>query len=283
MLQFSAIYWDPRPELFRIPYLNWPVFWYGILFALGFSIGFPLFVGILNRFFGGKQYKKRSTQIADRLTLYIILGTVIGARLGHFVFYEHPIQYLQDPLQFFRVWEGGLASHGGAIGVIVALIFFSWRTRVLEPELTWIRLLDFVSPPAALAGFFIRIGNFINQEVLGTNTNLPWGVVFGHPADHSAPSARHPVQIYEALFYLAVFFVLWKLTFKNYFLKTEGKLIGICLVLIFGFRFFIEFLKTEQSHLISFSALNMGQILSIPLVLIGIFFVFKKISSNRPP
>lgn len=268
MLHLAAIYWDPKPELFRIPYFDWPVLWYGVLFACGFALGFPVFVGILTRYFGGKEHKKKAVQIADRLTLYMILGTVIGARLGHFIFYEHPNHYLRDPLQLFRIWEGGLASHGGAVGIIVALILFSWRVQ----GLSWVRLLDFVAVPAALAAFFIRIGNFINQEVLGTATDLPWGVVFGHAADRSMPYPRHPVQIYEALFYLAVFFFLWRLSFKTYYLKTQGKLIGLFLILVFGFRFLIEFLKLEQSHLIYAWSLNMGQILSIPLIVLGFIF-----------
>ncbi|MBU6384208.1 MAG: prolipoprotein diacylglyceryl transferase [Verrucomicrobia bacterium] len=274
MLSLSVIYWDPKPELFRIPYLDWPILWYGALFALGFALGFPIFVGILTRFFGGKATRPKAVQIADRLTLYMILGTVIGARLGHFLFYEHPAHYLRDPLQVFRIWEGGLASHGGAVGIIVALILFSWRVRSYAPELTWIRLLDFVAAPAALAGCCIRIGNFMNQEILGTESRLPWAVVFGHPADRSLPYPRHPVQIYEALVYLGIFFFLWKLTFKPPFLKAQGKLIGLFLILVFGFRFLIEFWKSEQSHLVASSVLTMGGWLSLPLVALGFFFYF---------
>ncbi|MBX7066007.1 MAG: prolipoprotein diacylglyceryl transferase [Parachlamydiales bacterium] len=279
MLQLSVIYWDPKPEIFRIPYFDWPVLWYGVLFALGFAIGFPIFVGILTRYLGGKEHKKKAVQIGDRLTLYMILGTVIGARLGHFLFYERPVHYLTDPLQLFRIWEGGLASHGGAIGIIIALMIFSWRVRAFSPKLTWVRLLDFVAVPAALAAFFIRIGNFINQEVLGTATDLPWGVVFGHPADHSTPFPRHPVQIYEALFYIAVFFLLWKLSFQTYYLKTQGKLIGLFLILVFGFRFLIEFWKMEQSRLLFNSSLTMGQFLSIPLIVIGLILYFRSRSN----
>ena len=273
MVSLSVIYWDPRPEIFILPFFNWPILWYGVIFALGFAVGFPIFVSILTRFLG-KDQKKKATSITDRLTVYMIFGTVIGARLGHFLFYEHPKNYLNDPFEIFRIWEGGLASHGAAIGIVIALILFSYRIRSVEPKLDWIRLLDFVCVPTAFAAFCIRIGNFMNQEILGTPTNLPWGVVFGHPADRSFPVPRHPVQIYEALFYLAVFFFLWKLTFKRHFLITRGKLIGLFLILVFGFRFVIEFFKTEQSHLISSSALTMGQILSIPAVLAGIVFFF---------
>lgn len=275
MLSVAVIYWDPKPEIFRLPFFDWPVLWYGVLFALGFGIGFPVFVGVLTRFLG-KDQKDQAIQITDRLTLYMILGTVIGARLGHFLFYERPDHYLRDPLEVFRIWEGGLASHGAAVGIVVAILIFSYRIRDLAPKLDWIRLLDFVSIPAALGGGCIRIGNFINQEILGTPTDVPWAVVFGHPADHSLPYPRHPVQIYEALFYFAVFVLLWKLSFSKKFLTARGKLIGVFLVLVFGFRFFIEFLKTEQSHLLAASSLNMGQILSIPAVLAGLYLYFRK-------
>ncbi|MGB7977871.1 MAG: prolipoprotein diacylglyceryl transferase [Chlamydiales bacterium] len=270
---YSAIYWDPKLEIFRLPFFNWPVTWYGVLFSLGFAIGFPIFVAVLTRFLG-KNQKAKAIQITDRLTLYVILGTVIGARLGHFLFYERPGYYLNHPLEIFRIWEGGLASHGAIVGIIAAIALFSYRIRKTEPELRWVRLLDFISIPTALGGALIRVGNFINQEVLGTPTNLPWGVIFGHPADHGPPIPRHPVQIYEALFYLFVFFVLWRLSFRKYFLETPGKLIGLFFILVFGFRFVIEFLKIEQSRLLSVSTLTMGQILSVPVILAGFLFYF---------
>ncbi len=271
MVNFSAIYWDPKPEIFVVPIFNWPILWYGVLFALAFAVGFPIFVGILTRYLG-KREKPKAIQITDRLTIYMIIATVVGARLGHFLFYEHPSNYLGDPLEFFRVWEGGLASHGAAVGIIIGLILFSYRIRAIEPKLTWIRLLDFVSVPAALGGCLIRFGNFINQEVLGTPTDLPWAVVFGHAADRSMPIPRHPVQLYESLFYLAVFVLLWRLTYKHRFLFRRGKLIGLFLILVFGFRFFVEFIKTEQSHLLDLSFLTMGQLLSIPTVIAGVIF-----------
>lgn len=279
MLNFAAIYWDPKPEIFIVPVLNWPILWYGVLFALAFAIGFPIFVGILTRFLGKNQHKK-AIQITDRLTIYMIIATVVGARLGHFLFYERPANYLRDPFEIFRVWEGGLASHGAAVAIILALILFSYRIRSTEPKLTWIRLLDFVAVPTALGGCLIRLGNFINQEVLGTPTDLPWAVVFGHPADRSMPIPRHPAQLYESLFYLAVFFLLWRLTYNRRFLFNRGKLIGLFLILVFGFRFFVEFLKTEQSHLLDLSFLTMGQLLSIPAVIAG--FIFYLLPSEEP-
>ncbi len=281
MLSLAAIYWDPKPEIFRLPFFEWPVLWYGVLFACGFAVGFPIFVSILTRFLG-KNQRAKAIQIADRLTLYMILGTVIGARLGHFLFYENPDHYLRNPVEIFRIWEGGLASHGAAVGIVLALLLFSYRIRSFAPQLDWIRLLDFVSIPAAFAGGCIRVGNFINQEILGTATDLPWGVVFGHPADRSTPYPRHPVQIYEALFYFAVFFVMWRLSFSKNFIEKRGRLIGVFLILVFGARFLIEFLKTEQSRLLSASLLTMGQMLSIPAILCGLLLYFSSSFHSKP-
>ena len=278
MIRCAVIYWDPKPEIFVLPIVHWPILWYGVLFAFGFAVGFPIFVNILTRFLG-KNQKAKAVLITDRLTVYMIIATVVGARVGHFLFYEHPAHYLRDPFEILRVWEGGLASHGAAVAIILALILFSYRLRSLEPKLTWIRLLDFVSIPTAFAAVCIRIGNFINQEILGTPSTLPWAVTFGHPADGSLPLPRHPVQLYEALFYLAVFFLLWRLSFLPSFLFARGRLIGLFLILVFGFRFFVEFLKTEQSFLIGASALTMGQILSIPAIIAGFLFYFWKRSS----
>jgi phosphatidylglycerol:prolipoprotein diacylglycerol transferase len=273
------IYWDPNPALFTLPIVNQPVLWYGILFALGFALGFPIFVGILCRFLG-KEEKKKAVQITDRLTAYLVVGTVVGARLGHFLFYEQPAKYLKDPLEFFRIWKGGLASHGAALGIILSTLFFSYRIRATTPTLNWIKILDFVCVPTALAAFFIRIGNFINQEILGTPSNLPWAVLFAHPSPRCALIPRHPVQIYEALFYLAVFFLLYRLTFIKKFLFAQGKLLALFLILIFGFRFGIEFLKLEQSRLLFTSCLTMGQFLSIPAILFGLTLYYKSLRKN---
>ncbi len=343
------IHWDPKPEVFLIPYFNWPILWYGVLFTFGFAVGFPLFVSILRRYFlnhpeyteaeilcpekltfwgktvGGiaKSLNKKiqeedevfgkfrhfvkksrclhpkralvrlhldeklgeavlglyrnSLLLADRLVGYILIATIAGARLGHFIFYETPSDFLDDPWEIFRVWEGGLASHGAAIAIIFSMILFSHQVRKTSKGLDWIRLLDFVCVPTAFCGGCIRIGNFINQEILGSETSLPWGVVFGSPADHSLPVPRHPVQIYEAVFYFLVFYLLWKITYRPQILLAKGKLIGLFLILVFGFRFLIEFLKLEQSHLLSETPLlTMGQILSIPMILLGIFFYMRK-------
>lgn len=253
------IHWDPKPEIFVIPVLDMPIYWYGVFFALGFSIGYTLFVKILNC---AKQSQAKA--LADRITIYIVIGTVLGARIAHFLFYENPALYLSDPWAIFRIREGGLSSHGAAVGIILALYLFARKNK----ELPLSRLLDFLAVPAAVAGGFIRIGNFINQEILGTFTQLPWGVLFGHPADGSAIVPRHPVQIYEALFYFAVALGLWKKA-------PRERIFGLFLMLVFGFRFFIEFLKLEQSHIFSYT-FTMGQILSLPMIGVGLLFYIRK-------
>jgi prolipoprotein diacylglyceryl transferase len=270
----STIYWDPSPVVFSVPYFDFPILWYGVFFALGFWLAFLVFVKILSRYSHLEPSKVK--EIADRLTVYIVVGTILGARLGHFLFYESPSDYLTNPLEFFKLRNGGLASHGAVIGIILAVILFSYRIRKKHPDLTWIRLLDFISVPTALAGAFIRIGNFFNQEIMGTPSNLPWAVLFGHPADGSFPVPRHPAQLYEAIWYLVLFFLLWRLSKRPSLLRREGRLVGLFLILAFLFRFFVEFIKTEQSHLLDTSWLTMGQILSIPAILLGFFFYLKR-------
>jgi len=349
-------YWDPKPEIFVIPYFNLPILWYGVLFTIGFLLGSFAFASILRRFFLNdpeymesdilcpdklgawgksrrlilkalnlqiereeikklpkrmKQLVKKSnclnpkkalsrisldlelgdavlgiyrkaTLLTDRAVIYMLIATIVGARLGHFLFYEKPSEYLKNPLEIFRIWEGGLASHGGYVAIIFALLLFSYRVRKVARGLSWTRLLDFVCAPAILCGGFIRIGNFFNQEVLGVPTSAPWGVVFGHPAGGGMQRALHPVQLYEALLYFFVFSLLWSLSYRPKFLLAEGKLIGLALIVAFSFRFLVEFIKLEQSELLSGAPLlNMGQILSIPMILFGVFFICKSAISRR--
>lgn len=277
----SFIYWDPDPEVFILPVLHWPVLWYGVFFALGFAVGFVLFYMLLLRLLQSRfdesleALKKKAMFLTDRLTLYMILATVIGARLGHFLFYEDPSSYLAHPLELFWIRKGGLASHGAAVGIVLGLWLFARRYKEALGGIGLIRLLDLICVPTAFAGACIRIGNFINQEILGTKTTVSWAVIFGHPMDHSLPTPRHPVQLYEAFFYLAVFFFLWRLTyFPKYFL-AKGKLIGLFLILVFGGRFFLEFFKEEQSSIAVKSFLTMGQILSVIPVLMGIYLLLR--------
>jgi prolipoprotein diacylglyceryl transferase len=221
--------------------------------------------------------------LADRLTIYMVIATVVGARVGHYLFYEKPSDYFEHPLELFGIWRmRGLASHGAAIAIVLALGLFAYRYRPKLRGVSWLHLLDFVCVPTAIAGAFIRIGNFFNQEILGKPSDVAWAVIFGHPADGSWPVPRHPVQLYEALSYALVFLFLWRLTFISKYLLNKGVLLGWFLILIFGFRFLFEYWKEEQSRIMPSSFdLTMGQLLSIPAVFIGLFFlVYRKVGQG---
>jgi prolipoprotein diacylglyceryl transferase len=177
-------------------------------------------------------------------------------------------------LAIIKTWEGGLSSHGGAIGVIIA-VYCYYRFRKNEyPSLTFVNLLDMLAIPVAFVAVCIRLGNFVNQEILGTPTTMPWGVIFGHPNGlQRAHTALHPAQLYEAVAYLLTFIVLAVLWRKKRESLRQGTLIGLFFILIFGARFVIEFWKANQSLMIDESFLQTGQYLSIPFILMGAVFV----------
>lgn len=220
---------------------------------------------------------------AEKLTWFIVIGTIVGARLGHVIFYDWPY-YSAHPIEILMIRKGGLASHGGTLGVIIGLVLFLRWNRKHFPEFSLISLIDILVIPTAVTVSFIRIGNFFNQEILGNETLMPWGVIFGHAADGTAPIPRHPVQLYEASAYLATFAVLyamWKIRRNQ---LRPGLLSGIFFILVFGSRFFIEFLKTPQTSWANDSFLQMGQYLSIPFVCLGIALIAMPYRSgnNRP-
>lgn len=255
------IHWDVNPDILSIG--PFTVRWYGLLFAVSFIIGYQIFVWIYRR------EKKREEELSD-LIWYMILGTVIGARLGHCLFYN-PTYYLSNPLEIFAIWHGGLASHGAAIGILIALYLFT--KKVKNTPYFW--LLDRIVITVALGGFFIRMGNLFNSEIVGIPSNLPWAFLFENSIQYG-DVPRHPVQLYEAIGYLAVFIILIFLYKYNYKKYKEGFLFGIFLVLVFGYRFFIEYLKVPQVEFTTNLPLRMGQLLSIPLVLYGAYLLYVK-------
>lgn len=263
----AFITWSPDPEIFRIGSLA--VRWYGLLFALSFVFGYIIMLKIFRK-------EGIPDRVLDTLTTYMVIGTVVGARLGHCFFYE-PAYYLANPVKILYVWEGGLASHGAAIGIILVLWIFS---RTQKKPFLWI--IDRIVIVVALSGFFIRMGNLANSEIFGIPTTLPWGFLFeraSNPAEALLP--RHPTQIYEGLSYLLIFvYLLW-----HYFRKdgkpAQGFLFGMFLILVFGMRFLIEFLKEPQVGFEQSMALNMGQLLSIPFVLAGVYFAFFYQKGNK--
>lgn len=260
-VMLNYINWNVNPEIFTIG--DWGPRWYGLLFALGFVAGYY----IMQRFFKIEHIKQ---EVLDSLTIYMFLGTLIGARLGHCLFYQ-PGHYLSHPIEILKVWEGGLASHGAAIGILIALWLF---VRKHKKHYFWI--LDRIVIVVALAGAFIRLGNLMNSEIYGHQTSLPWGFVFLRNGE-TVP--KHPTQIYEALSYLVIFGILYFIYEKNQGKVRRGMIFGMFLIMLFTARFFIEFVKENQVSFESGMALNMGQLLSIPFVLAGIvilFFSFKK-------
>ncbi|HUW04912.1 MAG TPA: prolipoprotein diacylglyceryl transferase [Williamwhitmania sp.] len=250
MLAF--INWDVNPVIFTLGPLS--IRYYGLLFALAFYAAYVVFVKIFKR-------ENLSMAVLDSLTLYMIIGVVIGARLGHVLFYE-PGYYFSHPMEIIKVWHGGLASHGAALGILIALYLFSRKYK--RPYL-W--TLDRIAIVVPLSGAFIRIGNLMNSEIYGHQTNLPWGFIFLRNGE-TVP--KHPTQIYEALAYLSIFVVLWWMYRKGKKVNNHGYYIGLMMVLLFIARFLIEFVKNPQVGFENSMAINMGQILSIPFILAGI-------------
>lgn len=266
------ITWDPSPDMINL--FGFPVRWYGLLFACGFIFGYY----IIQKFF-----KKQNIplKVLDRLTIYMLIGTVIGARLGHCFFYGPFFDvfdasgtliergYLSHPLDILNLREGGLASHGAAIGILASLWVFS---RKEKKPYYWI--VDQIVIVVALSGFFIRTGNLLNSEIVGSPTTVPWAFIFPQLREIPFPIPRHPTQIYEALFYLFVFVLLFWLYWKKNAGSKPFYLTGWFMVLVFGFRFFVEFLKDVQVDFERSLTLNMGQWLSIPIVLLGFFLIY---------
>lgn len=248
---FGAINWDVNPEIFRIG--SFAVRWYGLLFASGFFFGYLIFL----RFF---KKEGLSVDLLDKLTIYMALGTVIGARLGHCLFYE-PEYYLHNPVEILKIWRGGLASHGAAIGILAALWLF-----VRKYKFSFIWILDRIVVVVALGGAFIRLGNLMNSEIYGVETSLPWGFVFIRNLE-MVP--KHPTQIYESLTYFLIFLLLLWLYYRNDAKPKPGLLFSLFLILVFGMRFLIEFIKEDQVAFEAGMNLNMGQWLSIPFFLLG--------------
>lgn len=355
------LYWNPPIEVFRVPIIDRPIVWYGVLFVSGFIIGYFLFIPILARFLKNSKHlsiidihnwpqliltlqnassdspelitqllqklrpdtlnKIKSLQInlkpddqtkndivnglnhllhnkhsqrfdiesafsgissakrtafflADRLIWFTVLGTLVGARLGQVFFYDWAIFSLH-PEEIIKVWKGGLASHGGVIGLVIAIYLYFLSIKKWVPSLSFLRLLDFVAIPSALVACFIRLGNFMNQEIVGTPSTLPWAVVFGNAADGSLPIPRHPVQLYEALAYLITFIVLLRLWKTKAEQLRSGFIFGLLFICIFGSRLVLEFWKVQQASIYDYSFLQMGQILSIPFIAMGLYLIFR--------
>ncbi len=226
--------------------------------------------------------KQRAKMFTEKVLLYAVVGTIVGARLGHVFFYENPWDYILHPLSILKTWEGGLASHGGILAVVIAMGILYKKTQKSLPELNIATLLDYMSVPTLFVCCMIRLGNFFNQEIVGAKSYQPWAIIFGHPRGGEANIPCHPAQLYEALFYLSIFALLFTVWQRVGYRLLAGQICGLAITIGFFFRFCIEFLKTEQS--VWFSDVdhlfNMGQWLSVPMILLGLilFFAGKRVN-----
>lgn len=250
--------WNVSPEIFSIGPLH--VRWYGLMFAIGFWLG----TNIIARMF---KHEGAPESWVGILLIWVVCATIIGARLGHVFFYEWGY-YSQHPGEIIAFWKGGLASHGGTIGIIIAVFLFSWITTKRSPMWTFDRLVI----PVALTGALIRIGNLMNSEIYGHPTDMPWGFIYLR--GHEWPGIPcHPTQIYEALAYLALFGLLMWMYWKKDAERRPGLIFGVFFVWLFTARFLIEYLKNPQVEFEENMTYNMGQLLSLPFILAGVVMI----------
>ena len=264
----SAIVWNPSIAPFSI--FGYDIRYYSLCWVIALLSSYHIVK---------YAYKKSGVgeEKFEPLFMYCFFGILIGARLGHCLFYE-PEYYLSNPIEMilpirntpngwvFRGYEG-LASHGGVIGVIIALLLYTRKTKL---SMVW--TLDHIAIAAPLFSTFVRLGNFMNSEIIGNVTDAPWGVVFVQ-AGETLP--RHPAQLYESIAYLVIFLIGLLLYRKYNDRMGKGLFLGYCLFTIFTFRFLVEFIKEEQVAFEEGMTLIMGQILSIPLIIVGLYYMIK--------
>ena len=272
----AFVTWEADPRLID-SFIT--VRWYGLMFAIGFLIGYK----VVERIF---KHEGAPERWLGTLLLWVIAGTIIGARLGHVFFYEWDV-YSHDPVRILYIWEGGLASHGGTIGVILGVLCFSWFTARRSPMWTFDRLVI----PIAMVGALIRLGNLMNHEIYGHVTDMPWGFRFidnvnawmaGAEPVFTLPS--HPTQLYEAGWYLGLFALLMWMYWRRDAERRPGLIFGVFLTLLFAGRFAIEYVKNVQvgfeEEMIAHWGMNMGQVLSLPFIVAGVFFIVR--ACRRP-
>ncbi len=264
---FLSINWNPTPELFNLFGIS--IRYYGLLWALGIALAYII---VHYQF----RDKKIDEKIFDPMFFYCFFGILIGARLGHCFFYDWasykdnlweivlPVKFLGNGDWKFTGYTG-LASHGGTLGLMIALAFYCRKVK-----LHYLDVVDMVAVATPITACCIRLANLMNSEIIGKPTDVPWAFVF----ERVDMQPRHPAQLYEAIAYLILFFVMIYL-YKNYDKKLRrGFYFGLCLAAIFTFRFFIEFLKENQVAFEDSMTFNMGQWLSVPFVIIGFYFMF---------
>lgn len=274
---FNAIHWNIDQELFKIG--SFGIRYYSLCWLLAFAVSYILMLKVFKR-------EGKTQEDLDRFSIYIFLGTLIGARVGHCLFYEFD-NYITQPWMMFLPFQKdargdwhftgfqGLASHGAAVGILIGLYLYAKKAKT---GFMWIT--DRLILVVPLAGAFVRLGNFFNSEIIGkpADADLPWAVVFENanlvPAELNM-LPRHPAQLYEAIGYVVLFFILWAMYQKNKDPKP-GLLFGVFLVILFGIRFFVEFFKENQEAFENDMLINMGQLLSVPFIVVGIYLIFRK-------
>lgn len=281
MVPICSIVWDVDPVLLHLGPLE--IRWYGLLWAIGIYVVYL----VQQKMY---RYEHCPEDWTDHLFMYVVLGAIIGARVGHCLFYEwheygEPIQifawnltyrnpYLENPLAMLRIWEGGLASHGGTIGIILACWLCQKKHFSKQPKYhtSTIWILDRLCIGVCLCGALIRLGNLMNSEIYGGPTDLPWGFVFVRDG-MTVPC--HPTQIYEMIYCLVGFAILWPMYWRMKAYRYEGLLLGVFFEIIFGVRFVLEFIKNNQEAFENNHLLNMGQILSLPFIVLGIYLIVR--------
>ena len=276
------ITWDVTPEIIE----GWKTpNYYGLLFVTGLMVGY---------FVIKRMFKREGVhdKYLDQFVLYVVIATIVGARLGHVLFYgpywnvyqgDMLIRegYFSNPLSILKVWEGGLASHGGAIALLIALWLYS--RHLVKLPILWV--LDRIVAPFAIAACFIRMGNLMNSEIVGGPTDVSWAFSFPHYYNSETyrydDTPRHPAQLYEAISYIFIFAFLMFLFWKKKLYQKRGVLFGTFLILLFGARFIIEYVKLGQTDRDAELAINTGQILSIPFVVAGILILWRGLKKER--
>ncbi|MXR70132.1 prolipoprotein diacylglyceryl transferase [Shewanella sp. JBTF-M18] len=248
--------WNMDPVL--VSFMGLTIHWYGVLFASAIFAGFQVMKSIYVR-------EGLDVESLDNLLIYCVIGIVVGARLAHVLFYD-PSYYFAHPAKILAIWEGGLASHGGGLGAILALYYYHRKMK-----LPFLFLLDRLAIATAIFGFFVRMANFVNSEILGVPSDKPWAIVF----ERVDMLPRHPAQLYEALAYLAIFIALWIIYKTTEMKQKQGALFGLFLVWVFSARFLIEFVKVKQAAYAQDWTMSAGQMLSIPFLLVGAFLLVK--------
>lgn len=258
----STIIWDADPVIFQWEFLT--LRWYGVFFGFAFIFGAISAMWILKR-------ESKPTESLDSIMIHMMVGTLIGARLGHCLFYD-PVFYLGNPLEIVKIWKGGLASHGAGVGIILSLYLYSRK----NPDQPFFWILDRAGISIALGCSLIRLGNLFNSEILGKPTASGWGIIF----KRVDLIPRHPAQLYESAAYFIIFLLLLTLYLKTNAGEKPGLLSGVTLLTLLPARLFIELFKENQAAFESGWFLNMGQILSFPFILFGVYLIVRAVKKS---